>query len=258
MIPGLPKVLESDPWPGCAGPPFVRIPRRARWPHAACNSGVNSDKGSGVSAGMSQETVQSYMLWIDGVGSWLVVCGRSVVLGGAVESSAADIRLMAPMSRRHAEFEQSDEGWTMRVPGTGEANAGAGAGAQRATMLTSGQVLEFPGRVQLEFRVPNVLSVSAVLVPEAPQRLVPYADGIVLLADRMLIGPRRDAHICCPQLSDQFVFYLREGRMCCRSAGRFMVNGTDVEQVVELCDGDVIVSGEFRVRIEDVAVREVG
>jgi hypothetical protein len=205
---------------------------------------------------MSQEQVQRYMLWIDGVGSWLVICGRSAILGSAVESSAADIRLMAPLSRRHAEFEQLEEGWVMRGLGAGEPTHGTGVGAVCA--LSSGRVLEFAGRVQLVFRVPNVLSVSAVLIPEVPQRLVPYADGIVLLADRMLIGPRRDAHICCPQLAEQLVLYMQNGHLCCRSAGSFTVNGAGVDAVAVLCDGDVIVADEFRVRIEAMAGREIG
>ncbi|MEY3458253.1 MAG: hypothetical protein RL215_1410 [Planctomycetota bacterium] len=197
---------------------------------------------------MSPATVQRYLFWIDGVGTWLVICGRSMVLGGAVESSSADIRLMAPLSRRYAAFEQSGEGWMLRMLD----------GGAPARVLVSGRSIDFAGRVSLEFRVPSVLSLSAVLRPEVPQRLVPYADGVVLLADRMLLGARRDAHICCPQLDEYLVFYADGGRLWCRSAAAFEVNGGVSSGAAGLVGGDVIAVGDFRVRIEDMVGREVG
>jgi hypothetical protein len=74
----------------------------------------------------------------------------------------------------------------------------------------------------------------------------------------MLLGARRDAHICCPALADQLIFFADVGRLWCRSACAIEVNGSEVSGVVGLADGDLISVGEFRVRIEELAGGEVG
>ena len=56
-------------------------------------------------------TAQSrLMLWIDGVGAYLLCLGRRVSIGGpAVDDHPAEIPLLANLSRRHATFVRSGD-----------------------------------------------------------------------------------------------------------------------------------------------------
>ncbi len=188
-----------------------------------------------------------YMLWIDGVGAWLVCCGTSVVLGSAAPDAVADIRLQAPLARRHAVLELSGENWLLKSLQVSGASPGE---IQAVTALASDSVIPLPARVLLRFRIPSVLSSSAVLTLESPQRLVPHADGAILLADRMLLGPGSDSHIRCRGLTERLVLYPADNRLWCRSTAEFQVNGDAVRDAAEVDHGTIVSAGDFRLRVE--------
>ena len=190
-----------------------------------------------------------YMLWIDGVGAWLVCCGTTVVLGSAAPDATADIRLQAPLSRRHAVLELSGENWLLRPVQVSGAEPGP---AGSAVSLVSGGVVPISSRVLLRFQMPSVLSSSAVLTLESPQRLVPEADGVVLLADRMLLGPGIDSHIRCPALPGRLVLYRSQNRLWCRSTAEFLLNGQNTSDAAEVEHGTILCMGEFRLRVERI------
>ena len=188
-----------------------------------------------------------YMLWIDGVGAWLVCCGTTAVLGSAAPDAIADIRLQAPLARRHAVLELSGENWllkSLQISGASPEKTAA------VTALSSGALIQLSPRVLLRFQVPTVLSSSAVLTLESPQRLVPHADGVVLLADRMLLGPGSDSHIRCPGIPGRLVLYHSNHQLCCRSTTEFLLNGQATSDAAEIKHGTVVSMGEFRLRVE--------
>jgi hypothetical protein len=188
-----------------------------------------------------------YMLWIDGVGAWLVCCGTTAVLGSAAPDAVADIRLQAPLARRHAALELSGENWllkSLQISGASPEKTAA------VTALSSGALIQLSPRVLLRFQVPTVLSSSAVLTLESPQRLVPHADGVVLLADRMLLGSGSDSHIRCPGIPGRLVLYDSNHRLCCRSTTEFLLNGQAISDATEINHGAVVSMGDFRLRVE--------
>lgn len=188
-----------------------------------------------------------YMLWIDGVGAWLVCCGTTAVLGSAAPDAVADIRLQAPLARRHAALELSGENWLLKSLQISGASAEKTAAV---TALSSGDLIPLSPRVLLRFQVPTVLSSSAVLTLESPQRLVPHADGVVLLADRMLLGAGSDSHIRCPGIPGRLVLYDSNHRLWCRSTTEFLLNGQAIGDAAEINHGAVVSMGDFRLRVE--------
>lgn len=191
-----------------------------------------------------------YMLWIDGVGAWQVCCGTTVLVGSAAPDAVADIRLQAPLSRRHAVLELSGENWLLRPLQV----SGAAPGESRAaTTLASESLIPLSSRVLLRFRIPSVLSSSAVLTPHSPHRFVPHADGVVLLADRMLLGPGSDSHIRCRGIADRLVLYTSNNGLWCRSTSEFLVNGRATTDAAEIEHGTMVSAGEFRMRAEQLS-----
>lgn len=75
-------------------------------------------------------------------------------------------------------------------------------------------------------------------------------DGILLLADHCLLGPRTDHHVYCANWPDVVVLYSQDGELRCRSKIALQVDGRSVTESAALSDGSVVNSDELRFRVE--------
>ena len=81
------------------------------------------------------------MLWIDGVGAYLLCLGRRVSIGGpAIDDNPAEIALLANLSRRHATFVRNGEGYLLESHAPTRV---AGRTITERTYLNDGYDLEF-------------------------------------------------------------------------------------------------------------------
>lgn len=191
---------------------------------------------------------ERYMLWIDGVGAWQLCIGNSFLVGGpTLEHPSADVCLMANISRRHATILRQAEDWFIQ-PHAPVVVSGKTIGERG--LLKTGDEIRLGERVRLGFRVPNVLSGSAILDFESPHRPAQSVNGIILMTDNCLLGPRRDHHICCPEWPELMVLFWQDGKLRCRSKMAFRVNENRVRETSELQDGDIVSGEGFRFRIE--------
>ncbi|MCA9010236.1 MAG: FHA domain-containing protein [Planctomycetaceae bacterium] len=189
-----------------------------------------------------------YILWIDGVGAWQLCVGTEFQIGGPThEDVAADICLMANLSRRHASLSRNGEDWFIHPQGS---TVVSGRAVTRPALLRSGDEICLAERVRLGFRIPSVLAGTAMIDFESHHRPAQFVNGIILMTDRVLLGPRKDHHICCSDWPDVVVIYDQAGVLRCRSKLAFSVNGSRVQDSVELTDGTVVSGEEFRFRIE--------
>ena len=144
-----------------------------------------------------------YLLWIDGVGAWQLCAGPAFVVGApSFEQQSADIALLANVSRRHATITYSGEDWRLDAH---QPTSVAGRMVPDTCSLRSGDQICLAERVKLGFRIPSVLSTSAVIDFESDHRPSHSLDGIILLSDHCLLGPRRDHHVFCAHWPDLVV-----------------------------------------------------
>ena len=189
-----------------------------------------------------------YMLWIDGVGAWQLCVGSQFLIGGpTLEHTSADICLMANLSRRHASLLRNGEDWFIHPHNSTVVSGRAVSGP---TLLRTGDVICLAERVRLGFRIPSVLTGSAVLDFESPHRPAQSVNGIILMSDSILLGPRKDHHVYCPDWPELVVIYNQEGVLRCRSKAALSVNGGRVRDSASLSDGAVVSGDDFRFRIE--------
>lgn len=190
----------------------------------------------------------SYLLWIDGVGTWQVCAGNRCQIGApSQEIAPADICVMAQISRRHATFERIEENWFIRPHA---ATVISGVPISDRSLLRSGDEIVLADRVRLGFRIPNVLSGSAVIDFQSHHRPPRAVDGIILMSDSCLMGPRADHHICCPDWTEQIALFRQNGQLRCRSGMRLKFDGTQVSESGVLRDGTVVSGEELRFRVE--------
>ena len=197
---------------------------------------------------VAENLSERYMLWIDGVGAWQLLAGNEFLIGGpTMEQKAADICLMANLSRRHATLKRSGEDWFIHPH---QSTVISGKSVTSQTLLRTGDAICLADRVRLGFRIPSVLSGSVLIDFESHHRPGHSVNGIILMADSVLLGPRKDHHVCCPDWSDMVVIYRQDGQLKCRSRMAMSINGERVRDSAALNDGAIVSGEEFRFRIE--------
>ena len=221
------------------------------WFAATC---VPESTGKPLTSGKTEPVWQSqcerYLLWIDGVGAWQLCVGSQFLIGGpTLEHSAADLCLMANLSRRHATLERIGEDWFIQPHGS---TVVSGRTATDRTLLKTGDEIKLAERVRIGFRVPSILSGSAVIDFESSHRPAQSVDGIILMTDTCLLGPRRDYHVYCAEWPELVVLFTQDNRLRCRSKLPLKVNDTRVRDSALLEDGAIVSCEDLRFRIERV------
>ena len=192
------------------------------------------------------------LLWIDGVGGFLLLTGQAVSIGGPT-SPDADIQLLASLSRRHATIHRDDGGYLLEPHGPTRVNQRQAA---EWTELTDGADITLGNTVQLGFHRPTVLSGSARLSFQSDHRPSHSLDGVVLVADTCLLGPGRDCHIQCPEWEDSVILIHRGGDWLVRSPRLTLeVNGKKLRGEATIGDGQIVTGPDLRFHVETPSTR---
>jgi len=189
-----------------------------------------------------------FVIWVDRVGGFLVCEGDEVSLGQPVPG--VDIPILGDLSRRHATIRRSGEGYVID-PRRETSLDGRLITATAA--LCDGQMVKMGRAVALYFRKPSPLSNTARLELASRHRTQPPVDGVLLMADCIIMGPGPQSHIVCPLWDQQVVLYRREDQLYCRSAGPLAVDGVEVGTHAALHRGARVTAESITFVLEDLA-----
>ena len=204
-----------------------------------------------------------WLLWIDGVGCWLVCTKDRLTIGGPSTTSSsegsADLKLLADLSRVHAAIERSGESYWLSA--TSGASVDGTSVTDRALLRDQSQIaLGTGGAVQFRFRQPNPLSLSGRVEFVSGHRPARRIDGIILMEQTCLIGPTDDCHIVCPDWEQTVILFRRDCKLWCKAARnevapsgdaqQLFVNGCEVAGDAGIRDGSVVTGPELRFRVE--------
>jgi hypothetical protein len=193
-----------------------------------------------------------FLLWIDGVGGYLLCLGNRLTFGQAwFESHPVDVPLVADVSRLHATITRDGEGYVLEAVHPVQVNHKA---VTRA-LLKSGDRVTLGGSCQFLFQVPVPVSTTARLDLVSGQRLPLAVDGVVLMADNLVLGPGPQAHVVIPDLETPVVLFRHPGGLGLRHKQTLTVDGREAGQR-ELLGQQATVAGEdISFTIEPVGVR---
>ncbi len=163
-----------------------------------------------------------FLLWVNGVGGYLVCMDDRIVLGRAGPDSHADIPLMGDLSRNHATLLRNGEGYLLQAHQASFVN---GKPVVDQVVLHDGDVIRLGSTVELEFRQPSPVSATARISIVSRHRLPLAVDGVLLMAETCIVGEAAQAHIPAPALKEPIVLYRQAGALWCRAAGAFDVDG---------------------------------
>ena len=187
------------------------------------------------------------LLWVDGVGGFLVCLSPETTLGQALPSSDVDIPLSADVSRRHAAIRrQSDE----YVIDPWHPVFVRGQQVQQPTPLRDGDRMSLGDSMEIEFRKPHALSATARLVFGSRHNTQPASDGVMLMGESLVLGPQEHNHIVCREWTRDVILFRRGDQLWCRAQGSIDVDGERFEGEARLGPNSRIEGDEFAVSLE--------
>ena len=196
------------------------------------------------------------LLWIDEVGGFMVCLSNQVTLGQPVGGDSVEIPILGDISRKHATIERDSEGYVLRPIRPTFLN---GQRVEQPRELTDSETIALgsaTGGVQLSFRRPHALSMTARLDLRSRNRFEPATDAAILMADTCILGPKLSSHIVCPGWSREIVLFRQGERLFCRSGGSLEIDGKRVDgrngRPAEITKDSRIAGSDFAMSLESL------
>lgn len=162
-----------------------------------------------------------YLLWVDGVGGYLICLSPRVTLGQAAAEALVDVPFVADVSRLHATLTRDAEGYLLEGIKALQVNSSA----VTRVLLRPGDRVTLGTSCQFVFRQPVPVSTTARLDIVSGHRLPLSVDGVLLMADSLVIGPGPQAHVVAPGLTSPVVLFRHKDGLGLRSRAALTVDG---------------------------------
>ena len=210
----------------------------------------NGTPQSSTRAGLDGPRGPRFMLWVDAVGGFLVCLGNEILVGQAHPGTHVDVPIQADISRRHLKIRREGEGYVVeplapRVTLDGKPLTGP-------ALLSDGDEIVLNDAVRLRFRKPHVLSASARLDVLTGHRTQPFADGVLLMAESCVLGPKWQNHVVCRDWIGDVVLYRQDERIFCRAMESIEIDGQLHDGRGPVRPGSQVLGSDFSMTLEAV------
>ena len=189
------------------------------------------------------------VLWIDGIGGFLVCLAPRVAVGQAATADGqVDIPIFADISRLHGYISRDSEGYLF------EALRPATLRGQPVTrtLLRDQDVLTLGSQCQVQFHQP-----IAITLP-AGHRLPMGLDGVLLMAETLLMGNTVDAHIQVPSMARPVALLRKKDELFVQSAQDFEVDGVAHRGRCSLMLDSTVSGVDWRFTLEPIGSKVLG
>src|SRR5438105_3173902 len=119
-------------------------------------------------------------------------------------------------------------------------------------LLQSGDRITLGGSCQLQFRQPVPVSASARLDLASGHRLPLTVDGVLLMADTLVLGPGSQVHVAMPDLKEPIVLFRQKNGLGVRYGGSLCVDGQRCRERGQLRPSSAVTGDDFAFAIEPV------
>lgn len=191
---------------------------------------------------------QRYFLWIDGVGGYLVCLANRITIGQACPENEVDVPVFADISRWHATLTRDAEGYLLEGVRAVQVNGES----RDKTWLRTGDRLTLGANCQFQFSQPAAISASARLTCQSGHRLPVAVEGVLLMADTLLLGPGAQVHVPMPDLKEPVVLYRHPRGLAVRHKGGLVVDGQAYADRAELTPASSVSGDDFRLAFEPI------
>jgi hypothetical protein len=198
-----------------------------------------------------EEPPKRFLLWIDGVGGYLVCLGNRITLGQAIPEATVDVPIFADVSRLHATLTRDTEGYLLEA---GRPVLVNGRLVDRA-LLHAGDRVTLGSCCQFQFQQPVPVSASARLDLVSGHRLRLAVEGVLLMADTLVLGPGSQVHVPMPDLQQPVILFRTRDGLGVRYSGKLAVDGQSCTERGTLGLTSTVSGEDFSLALEPVGVR---
>jgi FHA domain-containing protein len=194
------------------------------------------------------EPAPRHLLWIDGVGGFLLCPTPRITLGHASAKPTPDLPLLADVSRLHAALQRDAEGYALEAFRPTRVN---GQEAERAT-LRSGDRITLGPSCQLLFVQPLPVSASARLDLVSGHRLTYPVTSALLMADTLVLSGGSRGHVPVPGLAQPIIVFRQKDALALRYDGDIDLDGRRLRARAPLEPGRTVTIGDVSITLERI------
>ena len=194
------------------------------------------------------EQFASFVLWIDGVGGYLVCLSHRVTLGHPQGETPVDVALIADISRHHATIQRDPEGYFLEAVRKVHVNGQA----MDKTLLRNSDRITLGNSCQLQFWQPVPVSTSARLDIVSGHRFAQPVQAALLMADTLVIGPASQSHVQVADMTQALIVFRNKSGLAVRWPGPLEINGVQHRDRAALMPGAVVVTEQLTLTLERV------
>lgn len=187
------------------------------------------------------------ILWIDGVGGFLMLDKDDLLIGQAVASRPVDIGIVGDLSRQAAVLKRRQSDYILEPV---QDTLVDGHRIEGPHLLRSGEVLQWGARIRLRFVRSHPLSSTARLDMQSLHRFQPRVDGVLLLADSCILGPSPSNHVVCPAWSQNLLMFKSGDQWLFRTNGEVEIDGCSQQGEIPLARGMRVRGADFSLSVE--------
>ena len=162
-----------------------------------------------------------FQLWVDGIGSYLVLTGDRVTVGRHGSSAKPDISLLAELESVHAEVLRVEQDYFL-VP---RGRATVGGRPVTRHLLADGDDVILGDRSRLTFRLPTSLSPTAIVELGQGLRLEGDVRKVILLDGHLIFGAGKGCHIATPRAEGRVILSAGADGFRCRAPVPLIIDG---------------------------------
>lgn len=151
----------------------------------------------------------SFIMQVDGAGSFLVVAKRRLRIGLDRSSNGSDVALQASAKTPTFSIERLDDDYFLQADEGVQVN---GRPVQRK-LLADGDTLTVGQQHRMKFRLPNPASTTAMLDLTGARLTRRDIRKVILLDESLILGPPRSAHVSVTGIEQPLVLRLHDQRL---------------------------------------------
>jgi len=193
--------------------------------------------------------LSDFIIWVDGVGGFLICCGLKNKIGQAIPDSDVTIPLRGDLNLVHAEIETVQDRHLVHPIGPVSVD---GYELQEPAVLIHGQTIQLGSAVAVGYRKPHPLSSTAVLDFVSRHRTFPWSDAALIAGDTIVLGGQSRNHIVCPRWKHELILFRRQNEWFCKTKATVFLDGNKLTGDSVLRDKSRIEGDDFSFSIEAI------
>ena len=166
--------------------------------------------------------------------------------GHAALDSDVDVPILADVSRQHATIERDAHGYFLEALRAVQVNQMA----VTKTVLHAGDQITLGRSCQFAFSQAVPVSASARLDLVSGHRLWRALQGVLLMAETVVLGPGAQSHIRVPELRQTMVLFRQKSGLAVRYPGKLWLNDKPSTDRCELEPGTRVATDEVSLSLE--------